>query len=604
MVVSNGTQIRVAIYLRVSTEDQVEKYGLAMQRDALDALIKSKGRLDDNRERMVFAGDDYVYIDDGISGTTPISERPQFGRLIEDVLKAPPGKRPFDAVAVYKIDRFARKLSVLMELIEFFEAQDIQMLSANESIDTSTPFGRAVLGIIGVIAELEIETFKLRSADGRRAAIKKGVYMGEVPPYGYMKTPEKSLAILDTEAQIVKSIFDMFLREFKSPQQIADELTSMHVLSPAASAIQFQKRRGSSRKKNTEFFWNALRIREILSNEIYIGIYYYGKTHKGKRIPKEEWKKSDYRYPSLIEKADFALVQQRLQVSKSQSVTAQRKAEDKHIYLLSGLLRCEACLEHHRADVMPSWVGEPRKIIVAGKSEITRYYKCGRRNIKKFSHNLCNVITLPAEQVESIVLEQVKELLKDPQAVINYQNKLRSNTNELKQLQSTRGTYEKLINAIPHKIERLKEQHEAGIIESIDVLKGKLSDQEEVRKKYEEKILELESKIGKIILSQNYVDTFTHFQEKYAESLEDIERNRNFMQEMFSVLIEKIVVKSRPVNELDVISGRKKENQYIPYKIDLHFRLPPDMLKEAFYKFGVKDAKLWVRWDSNPRHSA
>ncbi len=166
MIESNGNQIRVAVYLRVSTEDQIERYGLPMQKDAVMSLIKSKGRDADNKPRMVFAGDQYLYQEEGISGTTKLFERPAFSRLIEDITTAPKGKKPFDAVAVYKIDRFARKLSVLLDTVSFFEQYDIMMLSANESIDTSTPFGRAVLGIIGVIAELEIETFKERSLGG------------------------------------------------------------------------------------------------------------------------------------------------------------------------------------------------------------------------------------------------------------------------------------------------------------------------------------------------------------------------------------------------------------------------------------------------------
>ena len=592
MSVSNGTQIKVAIYLRVSTEDQVEKYGLDMQRDSIDALIKSKGRFDDNTERMAFAGDQCVYVDDGISGTTPLEQRPQFSRLMEDLLNAPEGKRPFDAVAVYKIDRFARKLSVLVDLIEFFEKQGIQILSANESIDTSTPFGRAVLSIIGVIAELEIETFKQRSADGRKAAIKNGVFMGEVPPYGYIKIPDKTLRILEEEAIFVRDIFDMYLRQFKSPQQIADELTTRKVLSPSASALQYQKKSGNSRKKNKESFWSALVIRRILSNEIYIGNYYYGKTKGGKRQPKSEWKKSDYIYPSIIEKADFSLVQKRLRGAKANSVTAKRKQQDKHIYLLSGLLRCEACVEHGRTDQMPFWVGEPRKLKVAGEPVITRYYKCGRRNTTKYSGGYCNVITLPGDQIEQIIFEQVKELLENPQAVVNYQNKLKSHTQELKYLQTKRDTYEKLINSIPEKIERLKEQHEAGIIQTLDELKQKIADQEQAKDANLDKLMVLETQIGKMVLTDNYVHTLKHFQEKYVKALVDIENNRHFAQELLDVLIDKVVVRSRPVLPDDRISGRKKEGQYIPYKLVIHFRLPKEMLQEAFFKFGVKDANL------------
>ena len=106
----NTKQIRVAVYLRVSTDDQVERYGLPMQKESIMALILSKGQLSDGRQKYVFAGDQYLYQDDGISGTTPIEERPGFSRLIEDITNSSPENRPFDAVAVYKIDRFAEDL--------------------------------------------------------------------------------------------------------------------------------------------------------------------------------------------------------------------------------------------------------------------------------------------------------------------------------------------------------------------------------------------------------------------------------------------------------------------------------------------------------------
>ena len=68
-------QQRVALYLRVSTDDQVDKYGLDAQRTAIEALIKSKGQFEDGRDKMMLAGKAYEYIDDGISGTTKMDER-------------------------------------------------------------------------------------------------------------------------------------------------------------------------------------------------------------------------------------------------------------------------------------------------------------------------------------------------------------------------------------------------------------------------------------------------------------------------------------------------------------------------------------------------
>jgi len=63
---------RAAIYLRVSTDEQVEKFGIDLQKDAVAALVNSKSKLPEGQ--MIFAGDSYVYIDEGISGTIRVDE--------------------------------------------------------------------------------------------------------------------------------------------------------------------------------------------------------------------------------------------------------------------------------------------------------------------------------------------------------------------------------------------------------------------------------------------------------------------------------------------------------------------------------------------------
>ena len=79
---------KVALYIRVSTEEQVEMYGVDLQRAALKGLIESKG------QTLEFAGEDYIYIDEGISGTLEPTERPAFRALLEDMSRT--HDRPFD----------------------------------------------------------------------------------------------------------------------------------------------------------------------------------------------------------------------------------------------------------------------------------------------------------------------------------------------------------------------------------------------------------------------------------------------------------------------------------------------------------------------------
>lgn len=186
MIDNQEIQHRVAFYIRVSTDEQGEKFGPDAQREALNALLKTKMNTRSGLPLFAFAGEAFVYKDD-ISGTTKITERPGFKRLMEDYLYATQGNKPFDSVAVFKIDRFARKLRILMDIVDFFEENKIEFLSATESIDTSTPFGKAMLGFMGILAELERENILQRTASGREIAIKQGVLMGANAPYGYKK---------------------------------------------------------------------------------------------------------------------------------------------------------------------------------------------------------------------------------------------------------------------------------------------------------------------------------------------------------------------------------------------------------------------------------
>ncbi len=268
--------MRVALYIRVSTEEQAERFGIPMQKESLLGLIKSRGKLADGSDALMLAGEKYIYIDDGVSGTIPLNERPAFSRLKEDIANAPEGNKPFEVVAVFKIDRFARRLKILLDVIEFFDEYDIKFLSANESIDTSTPFGKAILGIIGVIAELELETIKLRTQAGREEALKQGKAMGAVAPYGFRKDSEGRLERFDSEAEIVERIFDLFVKEKMSVQAIASLLTKENILSPAAAAVYYRKRKNANKITPKEF-WRAERIMDILKDERYIGTNYYNR---------------------------------------------------------------------------------------------------------------------------------------------------------------------------------------------------------------------------------------------------------------------------------------------------------------------------------------
>jgi DNA invertase Pin-like site-specific DNA recombinase len=150
--------MRVAIYARVSTANNGQDP--TMQTRELQEYAKRRG--------WTVAGE---YVDIGISGTK--EKRPELDRLMADA-----HRRRFDAVVVWKFDRFARSVSHLLRALETFKAQGIEFVSFSEQLDTSTPAGKLVFTVLGAVAELERSLIVERVKAGIRNAQAKGKKLG------------------------------------------------------------------------------------------------------------------------------------------------------------------------------------------------------------------------------------------------------------------------------------------------------------------------------------------------------------------------------------------------------------------------------------------
>jgi site-specific DNA recombinase len=581
-------QIRAAMYLRVSTEDQTEKYGLDLQQAAIEGIFTSKGQLENGEQAMILAGEQYIYKDEGISGTTTLDERPAFLRMKEDIENPPDGAKPFDIVAVYRIDRFARRLRILLDVIDYFEQYDIQFISANESIDTSTPFGKAMLGIIGVIAELEIETTKARTQAGRKQARNQGVYMGAHAPYGYKKNATKQLIIFEEEAEIVREIFDLFIIEKKNTQQIADYLASKKVLTPLPSAIFHGKRAKGNNKVNEPTFWRDGGVLDIIKDEVYIGLYYFNKSKNKKRIEKAEWELSPYRHEPLIERVTFELAQRRIreEVALRNSV----KTADNHLYLLSGLLKCQACYDPYSDRDPINWSGTS-KVIDKNSGKRAYYYHCGAKNAKKHSV-VCSAIPFPADEIELFVTDFIKDLLSDPKSVYNHASSLESTKASKKHLERQMTHLIRELNGIPERREALKHQHEEGYLKTpeFDERMEKAGKRETELNK---ELAGIEYQISEGKLSDIYTRTLKVFAKRYKAFLEGKMKDRQEIFELIHILVDRINVYTRKATKKDKVAGRKKDDQKIPYQIRIDLRLPQDIMVRL-----AKEGKFEVRNDN------
>src|SRR6202048_3738350 len=150
--------MRVAIYARVSTSNNGQDP--TMQTRDLREYAERRG--------WTIASE---YVDIGISGTK--EKRPELDRLMSDA-----HRRRFDAVVVWKFDRFARSVSHLLRALETFKAQGIEFVSYSEQLDTSTPAGKLVFTVLGAVAELERGLIVERVKAGLRNARAKGKQLG------------------------------------------------------------------------------------------------------------------------------------------------------------------------------------------------------------------------------------------------------------------------------------------------------------------------------------------------------------------------------------------------------------------------------------------
>lgn len=149
---------RVAIYARVSTMNHGQDVGL--QTRELQQFAVARG--------WQVAGE---YIDAGVSGAK--DSRPELNRLMADA-----HRRRFDAVLVWKFDRFARSVSHLLRALETFNALGIAFVSLSEQMDTTTPAGKMVFTVLGAVAELERSLIAERVRAGLRNARAKGKRLG------------------------------------------------------------------------------------------------------------------------------------------------------------------------------------------------------------------------------------------------------------------------------------------------------------------------------------------------------------------------------------------------------------------------------------------
>lgn len=232
-----NTKITIAaIYARTSSPNQRFNYSIKEQ-------VHRCWRYCEQRGWIVR----YIFVDEGESGGTV--ERPKFQVMLE---KAKDGK--FGVIVFWKLDRFCRSLVDLVNIGKMLREWKIGLCSITEYIDTTTSIGRFNFRSIASVAELERELIGERARLGLHALAKEHKWPNPHPPLGYDKQSDGRLRINEDKAKLVRRIFEMYLQE-KSMPQVAFNLNNHGI----------RTNRGKE--------WNGRAVRDILTNEIYVGKY-------------------------------------------------------------------------------------------------------------------------------------------------------------------------------------------------------------------------------------------------------------------------------------------------------------------------------------------
>ncbi len=413
---------RVALYVRVSTQEQVnEGHSIGEQTERLTKYCEAMD--------WIVAG---VYTDPGYTGSN--TNRPALTRLIEAVKAS-----LVDMVLVYKLDRLSRSQKDTLYIIEdVFLKNNVEFVSMCENFDTSSPFGRAMIGILSVFAQLEREQIKERMAMGHVGRAKEGYWHGgSGAPIGY-DFIDGCLEINEYEALQVREIYDLFLKG-NSIHGITDIMKSKYT--------------------NRYSGWNNHgTVGTILKNRIYIGkLKYKGKEYEGQHKP--------IVLDDIFNAAQLRYKEYQKSFGKSQKTPYKGK------HLLSGMMFCGNCGARYFTHC------------VTRKDYGTYYYyKCysrdGNKEMKKIDG--CKNPTYREDVLDKMIIDEINKLAFNPSEIERLATVSLSKTND------NAPVLQKRISEVDKQINKLMDLYQVGMLPIADISNRIVPLQEEKKKLEEE----------------------------------------------------------------------------------------------------------------------
>ncbi len=379
----------VALYIRLSQEDSDN----GVDKQESNSVTSQKNLLNE----YVNAHDDLLhydtYIDDGFTGTD--FNRPSFQRLLEDMRNG-----NINCVIVKDLSRLGRNYIEVGNYIEqVFPLFNIRFIAVNDQVDsfknpasTNTilvPFKNLINDEYARDTSIKIRT----SLNGKK---RKGEFIGAFPSYGYIKDPKDKhkLIIDDSVVDIVRKIFDWNVNKGLGKIAICHKLNELGILNPTGhKRLELEQNYNNYGIQDNTYTWTPSTIKNILSNEVYIGNTVQGKrriksykVHKVEMVPKEEWIRVENTHEPIIDKETFAKAQE---LSKRDIKASQTTKE---LSVWAGFLKCADCMRAMN-----------KKSSTNKNGNKYEYYICS--TYRKKSNNLCTKHSIKVESLEKALLK-------------------------------------------------------------------------------------------------------------------------------------------------------------------------------------------------------
>ncbi|MDU2064364.1 MAG: recombinase family protein [Sporomusaceae bacterium] len=517
--------MRVAIYVRVSTDEQAD-------RGTIESQIEFGNKYCDLHAISEFE----FYRDDGITGTLPLEERPEGARLFNDAKE-----KKFDTLLIYKLDRLGRSARVILNAVYELEQYGIKVKSMTEPFDTGDPAGRFLLTMLAGVADLERSTILERLWHGANRAARDGKWIGGIVPYGYFVNDQRFLEIstekmpgLDlSEADVVKLIFDLYTKNRLTHVKICDYLNALKI--PPSYALAGRKVTKGKRKENTAGIWIPHQIGRMIKNSTYKGIHIYGKRSSKQRelIPRE--------VPAIVSVEQWDLAQVLLKENKLEFFK-----EKTRNYLLRGLILCEECGHHYTGAPYTQYKTKEKKT----------FYRCiGKQVYKNKEKERCKVKNIPGTWLENMVWEDCLNFINNPGDV------LQSINQKIEETKVETRNYEEELKLITSSIQQVDAERQS----ILDLYRKKLISSADIETQFSkinmesELLLKKKNEIESLLAANDSSVARANSAEDYLAYLRNKikDGNPSFQQkrEIVKAIVEKIKVRNIDINgktEIDI----------------------------------------------------